>query len=398
MSPRTAPFDEALLRALAREHGTPLYVQGLDEIPARVASLEGFDVVRYAMKANPSDAVLRAVRAVGARVDCVSAGELEGALAAGFRPEEVTFTADLFDREALAAVVAAGCAVNVGSEDMLEQYAERGPRREVYLRVNPGFGDGHDRRVNTGGPFSKHGIWHANLAAAVARARGLGLRTTGLHVHIGSGGTQDQLERAADAVRGLAPLLFPELVSVSAGGGLPVDYRGDGPPFDLAGYVGTWRAVRDALAEAQGHAVELEVEPGRYLVARPALVLAEVRAVKDVDGLPFVLVDAGFQTLCRPALYGAYHAIGVLGRERDPLRPTMVAGPLCESGDVFTQGRDGRPDPRPLPACRVGDLVCIHDTGAYGASMASRYNSSRLAAEVAVRDGRATLVRPRSRT
>jgi diaminopimelate decarboxylase len=120
-----------------------------------------------------------------------------------------------------------------------------------------------------------------------------------------------------------------------------------------------------------------------------------VRAVKLVDGLPFVMVDAGFHTLCRPMVYGAHHEISVVGKDAAPRRPTMVAGPLCESGDVFTQVRGGEPAPRELPACAVGDLLCLHDSGAYGSSMASNFNSMPIAAEVVVEAGRARLARPR---
>ncbi|MEZ5976714.1 MAG: diaminopimelate decarboxylase [Planctomycetota bacterium] len=396
-------FDDALLERLAREHGTPLYVQGLDEIEDRVRDLAAFDVVRYAMKANPTVAFLRAARDAGAWVDCVSAGELHRAFAAGFPREHVCFTADLFDRESLAAVASARCAVNLGSEDMVEQYAHalRGAGAPtsspvgVTLRLNPGFGHGHDRKVNTGGPASKHGIWHTHLAATVDRVRSAGLEVEGLHMHIGSGTDMQHLLRVCDAMRSAAREVGPSLRSISAGGGLPVPYRAGDPELDVAAYSRAWTAVRDDLSGEFGRELRLEVEPGRFLAARPAVVVTEVRAVKDVDGTPFVLVDAGFNVLCRPMVYGAHHGISVIGRDDEPQVPTMVAGPLCESGDVFTQIRGGEPEPRLLPRCEVGDLLCLHDTGAYGSSMASRFNSTAIAAEVAVQRGEARLVRPR---
>lgn len=145
------------LAELASRFGTPLYVQDLDPIQGRVDELHAFDVVRYAVKANPSLAVLRAMRAAGAVVDCVSEGEIRRALAAGFEPEEITFTSDLFERRTLDLVASSGVNVNLGSSDMIEQYAQADARREITIRVNPGFGHGHNQRVNTGGPARNTG-------------------------------------------------------------------------------------------------------------------------------------------------------------------------------------------------------------------------------------------------
>lgn len=394
------PFPDHLLQALAHEFGTPLFVQGLDELPRRVADLGAFDVVRYAMKANSGAEFLDAVRRAGAWIDCVSAGELTHALAAGFEPHETCFTADLFDRRSLPLVAEVGCPVNLGSEDMIEQFAEELGRRGVALdgtrgvtlRLNPGFGHGHSTKVNTGGPASKHGIWHTHLDAAVARTRAAGLEVTGLHMHIGSGTDMQHLLSVCEALTAAARRVGPSLTMLSAGGGLPVPYRDGDPELDLVAYSKAWTDTRDLLAAEFGHSIELEVEPGRYLAAKPAVLLTEVRAVKDVDGLPFVLVDAGFNALCRPMVYGAYHGISIVGRDGAPTRPTMVAGPLCESGDVFTQGLGGEPAPRELPVCQVGDLLCLHDTGAYGLSMASTFNSMPIPAEVVVEGDEARLV------
>jgi diaminopimelate decarboxylase len=394
------PFPDHLLQALAHEFGTPLYVQGLDELPRRVADLGAFDVVRYAMKANSGPEFLDAIRRAGAWVDCVSAGELTRALAAGFQPRETCFTADLFDRHSLPLVAEVGCPVNLGSEDMIEQYAAELARRGtaldgtrgVTLRLNPGFGHGHSTKVNTGGPASKHGIWHTHLDSAVERVRGAGLEVTGLHMHIGSGTDMQHLLSVCAALASAARRVGPSLRTISAGGGLPVPYREGDPELDLVAYSRAWTDTRDELATEFGHGIELEVEPGRYLAAKPAVLLSEVRAVKDVDGVPFVLVDAGFNALCRPMVYGAYHGISIVGRDGAPTRPTMVAGPLCESGDVFTQGLGGEPAPRDLPTCQVGDLLCLHDTGAYGLSMASTFNSMPIPAEVVVEGNEARLV------
>ncbi|HVS11078.1 MAG TPA: diaminopimelate decarboxylase [Planctomycetota bacterium] len=394
---KPAALDDALLAELAARHGTPLYVYDARTILERLHALQRppFDRVRYAQKANPNLALLRLLREAGASVDAVSAGEVDRALAAGFEPGEILFCADLFDRPALERVARHALAAVLGSADMLEPYAEAVPGGEVLLRVNPGFGHGHDARVATGGERSKHGIWHADLSRALERARALGLKVAGLHVHIGSGSDLEHLARVAAELERLAPLVGDPLRTISAGGGLPVPYRPDERPFDVDGFCRVWSRAREGIERTLGRAIQLEVEPGRYLVAEAGLLLAEVRATKRSGSIEYVLVDAGFHNLIRPAFYGSWHAISILGRDGEPRSPRAVAGPLCESADVFTQAPGGLLEPRPLPEPRLGDLVCIHDAGAYGASMASNYNSQPLAAEVLVEGGHARLVRRR---
>lgn len=392
---RPAALDDELLRALAERHGTPLFVYDAATVRARVAELGGFDRVRYAAKANANLALLRLVRSCGALLDAVSAGELRRALAAGFAPSELRYTADAFEPDALELARAHRIAVNAGSADALEQLAQGCADCELWLRVNPGFGHGHGRKVDTGGATSKHGIWHAELGAAIERARALGLAVRGLHVHIGSGSDFEHLARVARAMRALAPLAGSELRAISAGGGLPVPYRRGEARFELARYAELWRETRDAIAAQLGTALELEVEPGRFVVAEAGVLVARVLGRTRTSAVDFVLVDAGFNDLLRPSFYGAYHEVEAVGAASGELAPRVVAGPLCESGDVLTVTADGALDPRPLPDLARGELVCITTAGAYGASMSSGYNARPLAAEVLVDGGGARLVRRR---
>jgi diaminopimelate decarboxylase len=390
MKARILPDER--LAALAREHGTPLYVYSAQLVRQRFAELAGFDLVRYAQKANPHSGILRLLRELGAAVDAVSAGEVEGALAAGFDAAQIVFTADLFDRRALEVLARRRVPVNLGSPFMIEPYAalvrEHGSPRAITLRVNPGFGHGHGRKVATGGEASKHGIWHAELGACIARARAAGLEVTGLHVHIGSGVEAAELSRVCETFAQQARAATEagaRLETISAGGGLPIPYRAGEPRLDVAAFARVWSATRDALARELGRPLRLEVEPGRYLVAEAGLLLAEVRGTKRNGRVEYVFVDAGFHNLLRPALYGAYHQISAVGhQEREPATPKVVAGPLCESGDVFTVDALGHLLPQLLPDLRPGELLCIHDAGAYGASMSSFYNSQPRAAEVLV--------------
>jgi diaminopimelate decarboxylase len=161
--------------------------------------------------------------------------------------------------------------------------------------------------------------------------------------------------------------------------------------------VAAWRDACDGWVRARGgEPLEIEVEPGRYLVAHAGVLVTEVLGVNRTPSYTFTLVDAGFHTLVRPAMYGAYHHVSALTvRHPGPASPQVLAGPLCETSDLLTQTKSGDPDPRPLPPLSRGDLVLIHDVGAYGAAMSSGYNARPLPAEVVIESGRATLARPR---
>jgi diaminopimelate decarboxylase len=386
---------------IARDYGTPTYVYDAATIAARVAELRAFDVVRYAQKANSNLAVLDLVRRGGALVDAVSAGEIHRALAAGYAPTgdpaPIVYTADVFDRESLDVIAEYGIAVNCGSTDMLAQYAERVPGGEVTLRVNPGFGHGHSKKTNTGGEHSKHGIWHEELPRALEIAARNKLRVSGLHLHIGSGADLEHLALVAGAAEQLAGVVGSQLHTLSAGGGLPIPYRAGDVRPDIAGYFRVWDAARKRVEAKLGQRISLEIEPGRYIVAEAGYLVAEVRAVKQIASRTFVLLDAGFNALARPVMYGSYHPMSLAPSDASPRpeRDVVVGGPLCESGDIFTQEEGGVVRTQRLPEARVGDHVVIECAGAYGFAMSSNYNSKPRPAEVLVRGGKALLARAR---
>ena len=402
--PILSEIGEVPVAELAARFGTPLFAYDVAAIESRLARLASFDVVRYAQKAWSNLAVLDWLRRRGVLVDAVSAGEILRALAAGFEPQgnppPIVYTADIFDHDALQLVVEHGIHVNCGSPDMISQLGEAAPGSEITLRINPGFGHGHSQKTNTGGPQSKHGIWHEQLEACLQQADRFGLAVTGIHMHIGSGCDFEHLSQVCHAVEKMARQAGRRVTSISTGGGLPIPYREDEPEIDIEEYFRLWDETRKRLEEAFGHAVRLETEPGRYLVAEAGYLVTEIRAVKEMGGNTFYLVDAGFHNLARPVLYGAYHPMSVCpvdSTRSTQLRPVIVGGPLCESGDIFTQREGGFIDPRPLPAAQVGDYLVIGGAGAYGFVMSSQYNSKPLAPEVWLEEGRSTLIRPRQR-
>jgi diaminopimelate decarboxylase len=437
---------------LARQFGTPTYIYDAAKISERIGDLRAFDVVRYAQKACSNLAILDFVRRQGVLVDAVSAGEVRRAMAAGYSPHgdppPIIYTADIFDRESLDLVVELGLHVNCGSPDMIEQLGQRASGSRITLRINPGFGHGHSQKTNTGGEQSKHGIWHEDLSECLHRADALGLEVAGLHMHIGSGTDLEHLRQVCGALQRTAREVGRSITTVSAGGGLPVPYRAEQTYVDLDAYFQLWNEVRRGLEQDFGHKVSLEIEPGRYLVAEAGYLVTEIRAIKRMGANTFYLVDAGFNNLARPILYGSHHPMSIApaatpspstgsptpspspstgegrgegdaarvahsapppltpnpsptrgeGRNAQSNRPlvdVVVGGPLCESGDIFTQEEGGFVTTRRLPSAEIGDLLVLEVAGAYGFVMGSNYNSKPLAAEVLIVNAQPHLIRTR---
>lgn len=395
------PVDPALIVAEARSHGTPYYLYDAETIRDRVASLRAFDVIRYAQKASSNIHLLRMLRAEGCYVDAVSCGEIERALRAGYEGggDALCYTADLIDEATLDRVCELDIPVNAGSADVLAQVGKRKPGHRVWIRVNPGFGHGHSRKTNTGGEWSKHGIWHAHLDEALRYVEKYRLDLVGLHMHIGSGTDFEHLKQVCEAMVDQVRTLGVDVRSISGGGGLPIPYHVDEEDFDTTALHTLWDAARKQVEQIVGHDVELEIEPGRYLVCESGVLVAEVRATKRMGPNRFLIVDAGFDNLVRPSMYGSHHEISIVKRDGTlaggSTEPTVVAGPLCESGDVFTQEEGGVVVPRELPPAEVGDYVVLHDAGAYASSMASNYNTRPLATELLKESDRVRVIRRR---
>lgn len=396
--------NNAILSQLAQTYGTPLWIYQGETISEHIEQLKAFDVVRFAQKACSNIHILRLMKQQGVKVDSVSLGEIERALVAGFQGgrerSEIVFTADLLDEKTIERVVELDIPVNAGSIDMLRQLGERHQGHAVWIRINPGFGHGHSQKTNTGGENSKHGIWYEDVPEALAVINQYNLSLVGFHMHIGSGVDYQHLASVCDAMVEQVLTSNVDIKAISAGGGLSTPYQQGDKRVDLNHYFSLWDSARQRIAQHLGHDIELEIEPGRFLVAESGVLVSQVRAVKSMGNRHYVLVDAGFSDLMRPAMYGSYHQITLLDKNgqlksSEFQQETIVAGPLCESGDVFTQQEGGMVAPRLLPPAEVGDYLVIHDTGAYGASMSSNYNSRPLIPEVLISQGIPQLIRRR---
>ncbi len=404
---------DSLLRQLAERVGTPFWVYDGALIRQRIADIKAMTAApglqaRFAMKACPATKILREMRAAGIWIDAVSGNEALRAVHAGHavgnNPPVICFTADVFRDNALDVVLKHNLLPNIGSPAMIAQLAAGGYKGPISIRINPGFGHGHVNTCDTGGPSSKHGIWHQDLLAAKFAADRAGFDVVMLHAHIGSGPKiqelHDNLTRLAGEFAALIPQ-FPQVTAVSLGGGIPHNYRERDKQTDVASLAKLFAHCREVIVKAAGRLIRVEIEPGSYYVAPACTLVTRVHDVKQTRanakgaGATFAMVDAGFVDLVRPAMYGSYHQIDILGK--DPAQgtePIVVAGPLCESGDVFTRGgADEELHPRQLPRPEIGDLMVLRDAGAYGYAMSSNYNSIGRAPQVWIEpDGSAELI------
>jgi diaminopimelate decarboxylase len=393
------------LAALARQHGTPLYVYSADQILDRLALFQRALAARphlvcYAVKANSSLAILKLLADAGAGFDIVSGGELERVLAAA--PEaagRVVFsgvgkTAAEIDRALDAKILA----FNVESEAELTLLAARAARRKrkarFALRVNPDvFAETHPY-ISTGLREHKFGIDIRQARRIYNEASGnRWLIAHGVSVHIGSQIRSAEpfgaaMQRVAKLVRDLQRDGIP-IRSVDAGGGLGIDYHlplngasGFDPEAKVAEYAD---AVEAAL---KGLDVDLLIEPGRFLVAQAGALLTRVLYVKRNGKKTFVVTDAAMNDLIRPALYQAFHEIVPVSTRAGRASVVDIVGPVCETGDFFARDRK-------LPPVEPGDLLAILDAGAYGMAQSSNYNTRPRPSEILLRGSEAKLIRRR---
>ena len=355
---------------------TPRYVYSLDQVREQARGLLGLGMVdrwHYALKANPHPQILRCLHAEGFAFECVSWNEVLAVRAAlpDLPAERILFTPNFAPREEYRAALAAGARVTLDGLHPMLEWGTDFADHDIFLRVDLGIGRGHHDKVRTGGAQSKFGVALDEVETFRSHARRHGARIVGLHAHLGSGILDAQHWRSVHVQLASLAERFNRIEVLDLGGGLGVPSRPDDVPLDLA-------ALGEALAEVKQAypQFQLWMEPGRYLVAEAGVLLARVTQTKRKGDVHYVGVNAGMNSLIRPALYEAWHEIVNLSRPDAPAGELVqIVGPICESGDVLGNNRR-------LPACREGDVILIAEAGAYGAVMASRYNLREPAGEV----------------
>jgi len=390
--------EQVSMAEIAAQVGTPVYIYSTATLSRHVGVFrDGLSqladpLIAFAVKANPNAAVLATLAKLGLGADVVSAGELLRALAAGIPANRIVFSGVGKTADEMRIALEKGIyQFNLESEpeaEMLSQVAlSMGRKAPVAYRINPDVDAGTHAKISTGKSENKFGIPYDRALASYAAARDLpGLDVQGVAVHIGSQLTDlKPLEAAFVKVGALIASLREaghDIRTADLGGGLGVPYDPSQPlPPSPAEYGAMVTRV------TQGWDVRLMFEPGRLIVGNAGVLLSQVVRVKQGAQAPFVIVDAAMNDLLRPSLYDAWHDIRAVHPKGDRAAANVV-GPVCETGDTFAMHRD-------MDVVAAGDLVAFMTAGAYGATMASTYNSRALTPEVLVSGDRWAVVRAR---
>jgi diaminopimelate decarboxylase len=395
-------FDGFSVKALAEKYDTPLYVLSEKRIRDNYNRLYNTLIsnykhlrVYYAAKANSNLAVLKILQSEGAYLDTVSPGEVFIGLSSGFTPDRILFTGTSVRDDELKFLAGANITVNIDSQSELDRLLKIAVPQILSVRVNPEVGAGHHSHCITAGPDSKFGLWEEETIQAYAIAKRARVERFGIHMHIGSGILDiEPYALAVDKLLSIAKRVHDEVgiefEFIDIGGGLGLPYKPEDKDLDLAEFSNRIVAPFKSKVKEYGFGKPfLCVEPGRFLVCDASILLTTVNTVKVTPSKKFVGVDAGFNTLVRPTMYGAYHPILVANKLGRADKETYdVVGPICESGDALAKDRK-------LPVVEEGDLLAVLNAGAYGFSMSSQYNSRPRAAEVMIRQGKAVVVRQR---
>lgn len=395
---------------IAQEYGTPLYVYNEEILRQHMHAVSQVITkypytANYSVKANTNINILKLALEEGNNCDAMSTGEIEMLLAAGFPEERIFYIPNNVAEEELEYAIHNGVMTSLDSLAQLELYGQvcedlgLGPDdrgRCCAVRINPGVGAGHHEKVVTGGKKTKFGISEDFIPKIFEITKKYNLKIVGINQHIGSCfmDPQPYLDAVTNLLR-IATENFPDLEFIDFGGGYGIPYHklDDEKPFPMEDFKKNLEPILDDFVSKYGSKPLFKSEPGRFCVAEGSVILGRVHAIKENSGHTFAGTDVGMNVLVRPSMYDSWHDIEVIRNgkvvSRDTLIEQTVTGNICESGDILAKDRK-------LPAIQRGDLACLLDTGAYGWSMCSTYNSRPRPAEVLIcKDGSVKLIRRR---
>jgi diaminopimelate decarboxylase len=378
---------------LSEEFGAPLYVYSGAKIKEQYQKLanafKGLDVkIKYACKANSNINILKLLKQEGSGIDAVSLNEVRLGLKAGFDPQEILYTPNGVSMAEIEKAVDLGVHINIDNISVLEQFGHKYQNTvPVCIRINPHVMAGGNSHIQTGHIDSKFGISIHQIRHVIRVVKANNMDIAGLHMHTGSDIVDAEVFTLAAELLFEVAMNFDDLKYVDLGSGFKVSYRKDDVTTDIDRLGKVLGKRFEEFCEAYGKKLELWFEPGKFLVSEAGVFLVKVNVVKQTVSTVFAGVDSGQNHLIRPMMYEAYHHISNISNRGETQRVYSVVGYICET-DTF--GYD-----RKLTEVRAGDVLSIHNAGAYGFAMASNYNSRLRPAEVLILDGKAHLIRER---
>ena len=381
------------IEALAKEFGTPLYLYDGEKIVHQIKTLQtAFAAVplriKYATKALSSISVLSLIRKAGAELDAVSLEEVKLGLLAGSSPAEIMYTPSGVSFGEIQEAVQIGVMVNVDSLPLLEKFGQTyGSTVPICIRLNPHILAGGNLKISVGHKESKFGISIEQLPQVLELVQRYQISVAGLHVHTGSDIYDAAVFLKGGKVLFDAAMQFPDLRFLDFGGGFKVAYSPEDSATDIPELGRIVSAAFLEFCEKYGRALELWIEPGKYLVSGAGYLIVQATVVKETPTLHFVGVDSGLNHLIRPMMYDAYHDIYNLSNQEGDTATYTVVGYICETDTLAAQ--------RQLHTVKEGDLLVLKNAGAYGFTMSSNYNARLRPAEVLVWEGKAHLIRKR---
>ncbi|MGC9517158.1 MAG: diaminopimelate decarboxylase [Methanomicrobiales archaeon] len=386
---------------LAEKYGTPLYVVDESRIRENYNRLynaftkhySDFKIF-YACKANTNMAVMKILEDEGSSIDAVSPGEVYTALLAGFEPSRILFTGNNVTDDELKFAVSSDVTINIDSISQLKRLSKitNPSDLDISFRVNPKVGAGHHEHCITGGDLSKFGIMEEESVKVYKMAQDLGFNPVGIHTHIGSGILDPEpfmlaVETLMDVAGRVSDEAGVNFEFIDFGGGLGIPYNPEESKLDIELFSKEiTNLYKNKLSEHDLGKPTMYLEPGRYIVGNASILLTRVNTIKQ-SYRKFAGVDAGFNTLLRPSMYGSYHHIVSASQPfAETVQNIDIAGNICESGDLFARDR-------PMSKIKEGDLLAILNAGAYAFSMSSQYNSRPRPMEVLVNRGESEIIR-----